>query len=165
MMICKILITIMAVCFIAMAINLWDKERTKNKSIISFKESLDLTSLPIVTFYHGDQKLHFLLDTGSDIAYIHSPIVKKIHATSVGETVKVGGFNGPEAAEGLIYNTTIHYNEQIFDLEFVDIDLSIAFDRIKQETGVTIHGILGNAFFKKYHYILDFDKLCTYIRK
>ena len=32
-----------------------------NKGVMSFKESLDLTNLPIVTFTSGDKKYNFLL--------------------------------------------------------------------------------------------------------
>ena len=41
-------------------------------------------------------------------------------------------------------------------------DLDKPFNNIKKESGVTIHGILGNNFFKKYKYVLDFDKLIAY---
>ena len=36
---------------------------------------------------------------------------------------------------------------------------------IKNATGVTIHGVIGNKFMQKYKYILDFDKMIAYSKK
>ena len=47
------------------------RNKVKEQTKISFKEGLDLTELPIVTFNQGDVKLHFLLDTGSNISFIN----------------------------------------------------------------------------------------------
>ena len=37
----------------------------KKNSEISFREAMDLAELPVITFYNGDRKINFLLDTGS----------------------------------------------------------------------------------------------------
>ena len=37
--------------------------------------------------------------------------------------------------------------------KFQVVDMSSAFNAIKQDTGVTIHGILGNSFFENYGYL------------
>ena len=39
----------------------------KKSSEISFREAMDLAELPVITFYNGDKKINFLLDTGSNI--------------------------------------------------------------------------------------------------
>ena len=57
---------------------------------------------------------------------------------------------------------TISYKEQDFTSDFCVMDLSAAFDNVKNESGVTVHGILGNSFFTKYKYVLDFDELVAY---
>ena len=44
----------------------------RKKVKMSFKESMNLTELPIVTFYNGTNKLNFLLDTGSNLCVINS---------------------------------------------------------------------------------------------
>ena len=36
----------------------------KGKDVMSFKQSMELCDLPIVTFYIGEKKLNFVLDTG-----------------------------------------------------------------------------------------------------
>ena len=40
--------------------------------------------------------------------------------------------------------------------------LENAFSTIEQESGIKLHGILGNRFFEKYRYILDFKELIAY---
>jgi hypothetical protein len=37
-----------------------------------------------------------------------------------------------------------------------------AFGHMKQDTGVTLHGIIGSKFFNKFKYVLDFDELIAY---
>ena len=59
---------------------------------------------------------------------------------------------------------TIYYKDQKFEEEFSITDLDGAFDIIKKENGVQIHGILGSKFFEKYKYILDFKELIAYIK-
>ena len=49
-----VVILVLAVAFIANTIN---DIRKRNNSKISFKESMDLVELPVITFYNGDKKL------------------------------------------------------------------------------------------------------------
>ena len=35
---------------------------------------------------------------------------------------------------------------------------------VKEETGVTIHGILGNTFFEKYGFVIDFKDFIAYAK-
>jgi hypothetical protein len=54
------------------------------------------------------------------------------------------------------------YINNKFISNFQVTNMDKAFDCIKQESGVMIHGILGTAFFEKYKYIIDFEKLIAY---
>ena len=56
------------------------------------------------------------------------------------------------------------YNNKSYSSSFQVVDMQDAFDRVKQESGVTIHGILGNLFFEKYKYVLDFKELAAYTK-
>ncbi len=42
--------------------------------------------------------------------------------------------------------------------------MSNAFNTLKQDTGVTIHGILGNTFFEKYGYVIDYKDFIAYAK-
>lgn len=137
------------------------KNKRKDKTKISFKEGLDLTELPIVTFKQGDKKLHFLLDTGSNISYINSEVIKDLEVEDLNASSSTVGVGGDDM-ETKHYNIKIGYRDQEFVEEFGALDLSKAFASIEAEGGIRLHGILGNKFFEKYKYILDFKELIAY---
>lgn len=128
---------------------------------LSFKESLDLTNLPVVTFYSGHKKLNMLLDTGSSECILSKEYLDNIWYTETDQSKQVFGMEG-NIVQNPIVTTTISYSGIKFDVEFIATDMSQPFGLIKQESGVTIHGILGSNFFTRYKYILDFDKLMFY---
>jgi hypothetical protein len=41
-------------------------------------------------------------------------------------------------------------------------DISQTLIALKEEYGVTVHGLLGTGFFTKYKYILDFNEMIAY---
>lgn len=131
------------------------------KSVISFRESLDLTGLPVITFYQGKNKLNFLLDTGASNSVINEKQLDGIKHTIVeGEVCEVYGIEGNTQ---IVPFTNINFTRDVsYSGEFQIVDLSSAFDDIKAETGVTIVGILGNDFFQKYKYVLDYDTMIAY---
>jgi hypothetical protein len=139
----------------------WNRHRQKERTKISFKEGLDLTELPIVTFYHKDKKLHFLLDTGSNISYINTEVLKEIDAHDLGTASSTFGVEG-SGIETHHYNIEISYKDNKFSEEFGAVDLSGAFKAIEMESGIRLHGIIGNRFFEKYKYVIDFRELTAY---
>lgn len=155
-----VVILVLAVAFIA---NTIDDIRKRNNSKISFKEAMDLTELPVVTFYNGDKKLNFLLDTGSNVSHINSSIINLLDHTKTNQKTDTIGMEGNKVSND-ICKMTIYYKNQKFEEDFIISDLNDAFDIIKQEDGVQIHGILGSKFFEKYKYTLDFKELTAYIK-
>lgn len=155
-----VVILVLAIAFIA---NTIDDIRKRNNSKISFKEAMDLTELPVVTFYNGDKKLNFLLDTGSNVSHINSSIINLLDHTKTNQKTDTIGMEGNKVSND-ICKMTIYYKNQKFEEDFIISDLNDAFDIIKQEDGVQIHGILGSKFFEKYKYILDFKELTAYIK-
>lgn len=143
---------------------LWyNKFFTKDDYILSFKESMDLTELPVVTFYNGNEKLNFMLDTGSNNSFINKHILKKLtYEKSNFKSFATGIDGNPKECPAI--QMKISYKDLDFNELFLVMDLKDSFDTIKQESGVTIHGILGSVFFTKYKYILDFDKLKVKIK-
>ena len=128
---------------------------------ISFKESIDLAELPVITFYQGTNKFNFLLDTGSNYSHI-SPSASKLLKADYNESfLKISGIGSGES--NIKCSGELYYKKSKYIIElYVTPHLDNAFDTIKKETGVKIHGILGNQFFQKYKYVLDFDKLIAY---
>ena len=139
----------------------------RRKDIMSLKESLDLTGIPIVTFTQENVKYNFLLDTGSDISYINSKIVDNSAIKYEATDYKVAGFisaGGLSSSDIKLIDISFEYKRTSFKESFAVLDLTESFAQIKEENGVTLHGILGNTFFTKYGYILDFKELKFYTK-
>lgn len=137
------------------------KQARIRRYTLSFKDAMDLVELPVVTFYHGKKKLNFLLDTGSSESIINSSSLDKLIYTELDYQKPLMGMEGNVCMNKTI-TTIISYSGLKFDHPFIAANMSEAFGKIKEETGVTIHGILGSDFFSRYKYVLDFDKLVFY---
>lgn len=135
----------------------------KKSSEISFREAMDLAELPVITFYNGDKKINFLLDTGSNISYLNESIVSSLVTESTGEESNIIGIEGNKV-NCKICKMIIRRKNQEFEEEFSIADLNKAFRIVKEESGVQIHGILGSRFFEKYKYVLDFKDYIAYVR-
>lgn len=136
----------------------------KEKSKLSFKEALDLTALPIITFTHNGHKFNFMLDTGSNSSYLDKRLlskVKPVTLTDINQAIVTGGsvISSDTSIVLPISNRDITFNHN-FDV----INLSEQLDAIKNCTGVTIHGILGTDMLGDHHYVLDFKDCIAYLK-
>lgn len=153
------------VTFLALVINYVEDYYKKNKRVdMSFKEAMDLTELPVVTFYNGNKKLNFLLDTGSNKSYINSSNLPYIQHNKIEGVEEVIGIEGNTKNTELC-EIDITYKNQKFKEIFNIHNMDDAFNIVKEESGVQIHGILGSLFFQKYKYIFDFETLVAYSKK
>ena len=161
----ELIIILVTIVFIAYIVNKIEATKKEINSRMSFKEALDLIELPIVTFYQGDKKLNFMLDSGSNFSIIDINAVNnlKLKHTKLNKVNSIIGINGETRNAGFI-NLKFSYKHINFDYDFQYLDLSNVVDSLKQN-GITIHGILGNQFFIKYKYILDFNDLIAYSKK
>ena len=68
----------------------------KSKDVMSFKQSMELCDLPIVTFYIGEKKLNFVLDTGCVQSMLDADIIDKykLNINYTGKNFEVWGANG-----------------------------------------------------------------------
>lgn len=162
-MILKFIGILIVVVILTIIVNTINIIRSKNNVEISFKEFLDLTDLPIISFYIGDQKLNFLLDTGSNNSIINESIIETLPHTKKEDTVVTFGMEGNKVINSY-GELKLYYKNKEFVDDFTIMNLDNAFDQIKQESGVQIHGILGNRFFEKYGYILNFNTLTACIK-
>lgn len=165
-MILEIIGIMLAVFILAIIINgIEDYCKQHKKVNMSFKEAMDLVELPVVTFFNGDKKLNFLLDTGSNISQINRSILPLLDYKKVEEkNMDVIGIEGNKISTEFC-ELTITYKGQEFVGEFCINDLNDAFAIIKEESGVQIHGILGSLFLQKYKYVFDFASLTAYSKK
>ena len=153
--------TIIILILVVFAGYIGNKIPTANKSKVSFMEAYDLTGLPIVTFKQGKVKFNCLLDTGASKSVINSKILDNLKYSENENTGTVFGM------EGNIINTTFvninfTHKKKEYTEEFQVVDMSNAFDALKNDTGVTIHGIVGGSFFANYGYVIDYRDFIAY---
>ena len=163
MIIETIIIIIVWTILLIISINSLYQINKKNKSKISFKESMDLTELPVITFVNNNVKLNFLLDTGSNNSLINKSILNMLDYKELDGTSNLIGVEGNNIKNS-ICEMKIEYKDYVFDTTFNIADLDTPFNVIKQEDGVQLHGILGSLFFQKYKYVLDFQSLIAYMK-
>lgn len=137
--------------------------KRKKHTCIDFGAGYDLTELPIATFYQGEVKLNFLLDTGSNNNIINKSILPILKCEEVGNTAKVYGIDGVDHVCPYSY-IDIEYQNTHYPANFMVCNMDTPFGNIKRETGVTVHGILGSRFFKTYKSILDFSEFKAYFK-
>ena len=163
MIIETIIVIVVWAILLIISINSLYQINKKNKSKISFKESMDLTELPVITFMSDNTKLNFLLDTGSNTSFINESMVKSLNCKMLNTVSEVVGLEGKKIKNDNC-ELQIKYKNYEFNAQFSIINLDESFNLIKQESGVQIHGILGSLFFQKYKYVIDFKSLIAYTK-
>ena len=137
------------------------QRRELAKKNMSFLESINLTGLPIISFHNGNNTVNMVLDTGSNVCLINQNSLEDLEHSVFEKHEGVIGLNGG-AESGLTVIVPLTYKDWKFDIECWSTDIQATIDSMKQEYGVTIHGILGTGFFMKYKYILDFSSMIAY---
>lgn len=144
---------------IAHLVDLIRKKHVNDK--MSFRESMDLCELPIVTFINNNKKLNFLLDTGASGSIIDSNSLEGLSFTKLDKIGDIFGMEGTKQ-EVTYISMSLGYKGKAYDDEFQVIDMSSPFGNMKAEYGVNLHGVLSSTFFQKYQYVLDFQELIAY---
>lgn len=142
------------------------KEQKVKKSSISFKESLDLANVPLITFTTAKgTKLNFILDTGCAVSTIDPRFIEGETYTEVKdcthESVGVEGI----VRESNIIAMELGYKESKYLAVFCLQDLQSSMDYLKSYSGVTAHGLIGSDFFQRYKYVLDFKEMIAYAKR
>lgn len=128
---------------------------------MSFRETMDLCELPIVTFTNNNVKLNFLLDTGCSMSVIHSKALEGLKYTDSNMVGEIYGMEGNKQLTSYI-NMDITYKDKDYNESFQVVDMSTPFGHLKAEHGVNLHGVLSSAFFEKYKYVLNYEELVAY---
>lgn len=138
-------------------------KRTARKNKMSFQETLDLTELPIITFYNNGKKLNFLLDTGANHSVIDEEWLKECTYEKTNMQCEFMGIDGNNKQAQDIVRMSIKKGKMTYSELFQVANLP-AFKALKDEYGVQVHGVLGNTFFTVYSYVLDFDDMVAYTK-
>lgn len=164
-MVLEIVGILLAVIFLAVIINgIEDYCKRKNRVDMSFKESMELVDLPVITFYNNGNKFNFLLDTGATMSVIDSNVLDSLSYEKLDDTGTIYGMEGNKIDVSYV-RASLEYKDKEYEEDFQVVDMSAAFGQVKAESGVNLSGILGSLFFKKYQYILDFESLIAYSKK
>lgn len=164
-MVLEIVGMLLAVIILAVIINgVEDYCKQKKRVNMSFKEAMDLVDLPVITFYNGGKKFNFLLDTGATLSVIDSNVLNNFSHKKLDDEGTLCGMEGNRITVSYI-RALLEYKGMNYEEDFQVVDMSAAFNQVKAESGVTLSGILGSLFFRRYQYILDFENLIAYSKK
>lgn len=137
----------------------------KSTDTMSFMESMNLVDLPVVTFFQGNNRFNFLLDTGSSSCVINKSVLSKLdYKVKSEDSTTLMGMDGIKHDVGTC-EISLFYKEKEYTFDYLIQDMSIPFGSIKQASGVVVHGILGSKFFNKFKYVLDFKELIAYSKQ
>lgn len=149
---------------VGLAYNFIESNKIKKESLMDFGTALDLTGVPVVTFKNNGNNYNFILDTGANYSIINSIILEKFVYTKSDNVHSLIGIEGNPQDVSCV-NINLNYRDYNFKEEFQVANMNDSFKNIKETTGVTVNGILGNEFLRKHSYILDFHNLIAYIKK
>lgn len=164
-MILKLVIIFLLVLLIGVFVNMVEDHNRYKK--ISFKETMDLLNVPIISFVCNGTKLHFLLDTGSSYSHISPEAVALVN----GKVEPISSSISSTGAGGMLSSQShcvlrLDYNDHLYDSDFIITEqLSQQMDAIKKDFNIDIHGVLGGDFLSRYDYVMDFKELVAYSKK
>ena len=130
---------------------------------LSFKESMELSGLPVIALTYNKKAFNFIVDTGSNVSHINKELIdtNKIRTRATDIKHVVQGISG-DNIQGNTVNITLSHNGKKCSNNFVVSDLKEVLDSIKEATGIEISGILGTDFFSEQKCIIDFNEYTIY---
>lgn len=146
------------------------RNRTKNTkefTELSFKDSLALTGLPIIVIEEKSLgNINLLVDSGSSHSIINKGVIENLYdmklAVLPNNTIHgINGSNNDYCGSITLELKNSKYLEHTFQI----VDIQEMVTSMKQENGVTLHGILGSDFFSSYNSIIDYKLLKIYNTK
>lgn len=162
-MILETILVLAGVSAIASIVNLFDKKVIPVEHV-PMKVQLP-GNLPIITLSNNGNLFNFLLDSGSNISHICSEYYEDLDAELLGtyEEGQVAGLGatnmGVTMCKAVLKD--ISTNEYKVNLSVSSQLYSVA-KNIEENTGVTIHGLLGTDFLRDNNYVIDFNSLVVY---
>lgn len=139
------------------------RDNRHNYVEIPFKESIDLTKLPVVSFKSGTQTLHLLIDTGCSTSIFDESFMCDVPEEFFKKVdIPITSATGQTVASKII-SLKLSYKDRDYIAEFIVCPMREQFDTAF-EGKITVHGILGTDFFQKYGYDIDFEELKIYAK-
>lgn len=129
--------------------------------IINLRIGLTKFSLPLIIVKAQAKNLCFLLDTGSNINVLDRRVAEFFQLSGGTAKQRQFGIDG-ELQTTDVVELAFSLEEQEYKANFSVMDLSSAFGKVEEESGIQIHGLLGCSFMEQQKWILDFEKLCLF---
>jgi len=123
---------------------------------------LSKAGLPLIVVKLFEQNICLMLDTGSNRNIIDRRVCDhfKDKLKQPDTPSEVYTLNG--VSSGATIEIPFSFEEQDYYEPFICSEATETFDKINEESGIHIHGLLGNHFFLKHGWVLDFDKITVY---
>ena len=118
--------------------------------------------LPFIIIKAQAKNLCFLLDTGSNINVLDRRVAEFFQLSSGTVQRQQFGIDGTLQTTDVV-KLTFSLEEREYKADFSVMDLSSAFGKVEEESGIQIHGLLGCSFMEQQKWVLDFEKLCLSI--
>ena len=122
---------------------------------------LHLRCLPLLIVKAQVKNLCFLLDTGSNINVLDKRVAEFFQLSGGTAQQQQFGIDGTLQITDVV-KLTFSLEEREYKADFSVMDLSSAFGKVEEESGIQIHGLLGCSFMEQQKWVLDFEKLCLY---
>ena len=129
---------------------------------ILLQKSLTQVDLPLLIVKAQAKNLCFLLDTGSNINVLDRRVAEFFQLSESITCQKQFGIDGTLQTTDVV-EMTFSLEEREYKADFSVMDLSSAFGKVEDETGIQIHGLLGCSFMEQQKWVLDFERLCLFI--
>lgn len=129
--------------------------------IISLQVSIFKVGLPLLIVKAQAKNLCFLLDTGSNINILDRRVADFFRLPAGSTQHRQFGIDGTLQITDVV-KLTFSLEEQEYKADFSVMDLSSAFGKVEEESGIQIHGLLGCSFMEQQKWVLDFEKLCLF---
>jgi len=138
----------------------------KEKITYPINYGLSKTGLPLIAIEMEGNNLCFLMDTGATLNLLDKRVYEHFSKDQMKEpkpvdTITNFGIDGIETKAPRV-EQIFKFENGLFKTKFTIFDTSTAFNKVEEESGIQIHGILGNEFLLENEWILDYQKLAIY---
>lgn len=119
---------------------------------------LQQIGLPLLIVKAQAKNLCFLLDTGSNINILDKKVAEFFRLPAGSTQHRQFGIDGTLRTTNVV-EMTFSLEEREYKAAFSVMDLSSAFGKVEEESGIQIHGLLGCSFMEQQKWVLDFENL------
>ena len=114
--------------------------------------------IPFLIIKAQAKNLCFLLDTGSNINVLDKRVAEFFQLSGGTAQQQQFGIDGTLQTSDVV-ELAFSLEEREYKADFSVMNLSSAFGKVEEESGIQIHGLLGCSFMEQQKWVLDFENL------